>query len=209
MSNKDKIMEVATELFHLYGYDGTSVDMLVRKAEVSKSNFYYYFDSKEELGLSVLTELADNQLREFSKIMQADLNSFERLMRFYDEIVASHRKFFEQSVYPGCFFGNMALEQSSINEKFRSALDNYFSRCEAMVEECLREGIEQGFFRETLDPKRFARLMVSQFEGAILMVKTKKSISHIEDLVLYGKHLLLKDEWVHLIDERFNLKDKT
>ncbi len=209
MSNQDKIMEAATELFHLYGYDGTSIDMLIRKAAVSKSNFYYYFESKEELGLKVLQQLADNQLHEFSKIMQADLNPFERFMRFYDEIVTSHRELFKRSMYPGCFFGNMALEQSSINEKFRSALDNYFSECEAMVEECLREGIEKGFFRETLDPKRFARLMVSQFEGAILMVKTKKSISHIEDLVLYGKHLLLNDEWAHLIDERFNLKDKT
>ncbi|MYE60594.1 MAG: TetR/AcrR family transcriptional regulator, partial [Candidatus Dadabacteria bacterium] len=53
MSNKDKIMEAATELFHFYGYDGTSIDMLIKKGGVSMSYFYYYCDGKEELGLSV------------------------------------------------------------------------------------------------------------------------------------------------------------
>ena len=209
MSNKEKIMEAAAELFHLYGYDGTSIDMLVKNADVSKSNFYYYFEGKEELGLKVLTELADNQIREFSKIMQTDLNAFEQLMGFYKQIVISHSKLFEQSMYPGCFFGNMALEQSCINEKFRSVLDKYFSECEALVEECLRKGIEQGFFKENLNPKVFARFMVSQFEGSILLAKTKKSLSHIEDLVRQGKYLLLKDEWVHLVDEWFRLNGET
>ena len=80
MSNKDKIMEAATELFHLYGYDGTSVDMLIKKAGVSKSNFYYYFEGKEELGLDVLTKLADSERSVKSRrVMQTDLNAVEQL----------------------------------------------------------------------------------------------------------------------------------
>lgn len=208
-SNKDKIMQAATELFHLYGYDRTSIDMLITRADVSKSNFYYYFESKEDLGLSVLTELADNQVRKFSEIMQSDLNAFYQLMGFYKEIVVSHQNLFKQSKYPGCFFGNISLEQSSINENFRSVLDKYFSECEVLVEECLRRGIEQGLFKESLEPKKFARFMVSQFEGAILLAKTKKSLSHIEDMIWQGRHMLIKEEWAHLVDEWFNSNGET
>ena len=209
MSNKDKIMQAATELFHLYGYDGTSIDMLIKKAGVSKSNFYYYFEGKEELGLSVLTKLADNQIREFSEIMQTDLNALEQLMEIYKKVVFSHRNLLEQPIYPGSFFGNITLEQSSINEKFRSLLDKYFRECEALVEEGLRKGMEQGFFKEDLNPKELARFFVSQFEGAILLAKTKKSLSTVEDIIWQGKNLILKDDWMHLADDWMRLTSET
>ena len=208
MSNKDKIMEAATELFHSYGYDGTSIDMLIKKAGVSKSNFYYYFEGKEELGLSVLTKLAEKHIHEMSEIMQADLNPVEQFLTCYKKSFASYYHLFEQPIYPGSFFGNITLEQSSINEKFRSVLDEYYQECEALVEKCLRRGMEQGFFYEDLEPKQLAGYLVSQFEGAILMTKAKKSLSPIKDIIIQGKKLLLKDEWSHLADEWMSLMDE-
>ena len=208
MSNKDKIMDAATELFHIYGYDGTSVDMLIKKAGVSKSNFYYYFESKEELGLSVLTKLADTEIRDFSKIMETDLNVVEQLWEWYKMRFFSQRDLFKQPIYPGSIFGNLALEQSSINEKFRFVLDKYFRECETLLEECFRRGIEQGFLKEDLDTKMAAGFMISQFEGAILMAKTKKSLSPIKDVLAQGAGLLLKDEWMHLSDKWIRLIDE-
>lgn len=209
MSNKDKIMEAATELFHLYGYDGTSIDMLIKKAGVSKSNFYYYFEGKEELGLSVITELADNQIREISEIMQTELNAVEQLLDCYKKTFSSHHNLLQQSIYPGSFFGNLALEQSSINEKFRSVLDKYYQECETLLEECLRRGVEQGFFHENLDEKELAKFLISQFEGAVLLTKAKKSLSPIKNIIVQGKGLILKDEWLHLIkDEWLRLADE-
>lgn len=209
MSNKDKIVEAATELFHLYGYDGTSIDMLIKKAGVSKSNFYYYFESKEELGLDVLTKLADDKVRELSEIMQAGLNPVDQLMEAYKMVVFSHQNLLEQPIYPGSFFGNLTLEQGSINEKFRLVLDKYFQGCAALVEECLRRGIEQGFFKEDVNPKGLARFSVSLFEGSILMAKAKKSLSPLEDTILQGKNLLFKDEWMHLTDDWIRLTSET
>ena len=201
MSNKDKIVEAATELFHLYGYDETSIDMLIKKAGVSKSNFYYYFEGKEELGLGVLTKLADNQIREFSEIMESDLNPVEQFVECYKRAVSLQRDLLEQAIYGGSFFGNMAIEQSSVNEKFRSVLEKYFQECEIFIEQGLRRGIEQGFFNENIDPKEVARYLLSHFEGAILMAKVKKSLSPIEDAVKQGKRLILKEKWMHLADE--------
>lgn len=201
MSNKDKIVGAAIELFHLYGYDATSIDMLIKKAGVSKSNFYYYFEGKEQLGLNVLTKLADNQIAEISEIMETDLNAVEQFLECYKKAASFQGDLLGQAVYGGSFFGNLALEQSSINEKFRSILEEYFQGIKALVEGCLRRGIEQGFFREEIDPKEVARFMVSVFEGAVLLAKVKKSLSPIEDTINQGKRLVLKEEWIHLADE--------
>ena len=205
VTNKDRIEQAAAELFHIYGYDRTSIDMLIKKADVSKSNFYYYFESKEDLGLSILTKLADERIREFSKIVRSDLNAVEQFMEFYKKTIAPHRDLHEQPLYPGSFFGNMALEQSSINEKFRSILDKYFQECEALVEECLRKGMEEGFFKEDLNPKETARYMVSQFEGAVLLAKARKSFSPIRDVFWQGRNLILKDQWMDLSEKLMGL----
>ena len=151
--------------------------------------------------MNVLTNLADNQVREFSKIMGTGLNPVQKLVECCKSLVSSHRALFEGAIYPGSFFGNLALEQSSINEKFRSVLDNYFQECEALIEGCLREGVKQGLFNEKLDPKRAACLMVCQFEGAILIAKTRKSIRPIETAVHESKKLLVREEHMNLADE--------
>ena len=201
MSNKDKILEAATELFHLHGYDRTSIDMLIKKAGVSKSNFYYYFEGKEELGLSILTTLADNQIRELSEIMESDLNPVEQILECHRRTVSLHRNLLGQDIYGGSFFGNLALEQSSVNEKFRSVLEKYFQESEALIEGSLRRGIEQGFFRDDIDPGDASRFLHSQIEGAVLMAKIKKSLSPIEDVMKVGHRFFLKEEWLHLMDE--------
>ena len=201
MNNRDKIIETAARLFHLYGYDGTSVDTLVKKAGVSKSNLYYYFESKEQLGLEIVGRLADHLLRS-EAMLNPDLNPLECLVSFYRRLVYSQHYVSSLPNYPGCFFGNMVLEQSIKNEKFRTALEKFFQECEEAVEECVRRGMGQGLFHEEVDPKAMSRLLVSQFEGAILMAKLKNSFDPIEEVYEGMKKLVVKKEWWHLLDRR-------
>ena len=202
VTNRDKIIGTAAELFHLYGYDGTSVDMLLKNAGVSKSNFYYYFESKEQLGLETLENLADYLLKLMSETMlNPDLNPLERLVSFYRNSVYFQPDIFLLPRYPGCFFGNMALEQSIVNEKFRAALEKFFQECEETVEECIRECVEQGFLYDHIDdPKAMSKLLVSQFEGAILMAKLKNSIAPLEEVYEEMKKLVVKKEWWYIAD---------
>lgn len=47
------IMEEAVKLFAVKGYYGTSVQEIVGKCEIAKGSFYKYFESKEELLISI------------------------------------------------------------------------------------------------------------------------------------------------------------
>ena len=49
---REKILKAAVALFHEFGYNGTSVQDIVRKADVPKGSFYNYFQSKEELAIA-------------------------------------------------------------------------------------------------------------------------------------------------------------
>ena len=203
MSNRDKIVETATDLFHFFGYDGTSIDMLIKAAGVSKSNLYYYFEGKEELGLEVMETVTALYQKLISEtLLKSEFHPLKRLGLLYRKTIDHQRnKFLKSSKYQGSFFGNMALEQSVKNEKFRSAVQNHFQECEVSVDACVRECSELGIFYDHFDPKLVAKSLISQFEGAMLMAKVHNSFTPIEELFRQAQKMLIKEENLYLLEE--------
>ncbi|NQU34405.1 MAG: TetR/AcrR family transcriptional regulator [Bacteroidetes bacterium] len=59
------IMDAALELFAEKGFASTSISMIAKHAKISKGLMYNYFDSKEELIISIVHDGFDKFLREF------------------------------------------------------------------------------------------------------------------------------------------------
>jgi TetR/AcrR family transcriptional repressor of nem operon len=173
--SKEKILVSAKELFHENGFQQTSVDEILKRSGVTKSNFYYHFKSKEELGLVILDRFI--QLYESDVLIKTlgnkELAPSERLIEFYRSVRTFHRDLEKPR---GCPFGNMAIEMSGSNESFREKLSVFFNAWEKIIEECISEGMRSGDFRGDLPPGLIAQLILSHLEGAIMMVKTHRSI---------------------------------
>lgn len=84
-STKSKIVSAAWNLFYKYGYDKTTVDQIIDKSGVAKSTFYHYFRNKDEL-LSTLSTLFDDKYCSISEHIDADMNSFDKLMYLNREV---------------------------------------------------------------------------------------------------------------------------
>jgi TetR/AcrR family transcriptional repressor of nem operon len=187
MKNKEKVIKVATQLFHKKGYQATTVDEILEASEITKSNFYYHFRSKEELALQTL----EIRMREFkakvisSTLGETSLSPKERLQRFYNRIIKFHR---DLECKYGCPFGNPAIEMSDVNEKFRKRLRTFFKSWEKAIEECVEDGVTKGEFHRNINPKLVAGLILAQVEGAIMMVKTYKTL----DPLTAGTRTVLK-----------------
>jgi AcrR family transcriptional regulator len=53
---KDKILAVAARMFGKYGFQKTTVDEIAHTAHKAKGSVYYYYKSKEDLFLAVVTQ---------------------------------------------------------------------------------------------------------------------------------------------------------
>ena len=84
------------------------------------------------------------------------------------------------------------MEQCAANENFRSVISDFFQEWKDSFEQCLRDGVEQGFFREEIDPKEIAVLLISQIEGAILLSKVDNSINTFEVTCATMRKLIVK-----------------
>jgi len=64
---KQKLQEIALQLFHQKGYEKTSVELIVKKSGVSKGAFYHHFKSKDE----ILESLAEQYAKNMAQAAQA------------------------------------------------------------------------------------------------------------------------------------------
>ena len=71
LRNRGVILDAALEVFSAYGYRGATLDLIAAKAGLSKPNILYYFDGKEDIHVTLLSQLMETWLDPL-KAMQAD-----------------------------------------------------------------------------------------------------------------------------------------
>jgi TetR/AcrR family transcriptional repressor of nem operon len=170
--SRAKILETAKELFYRRGYLATSVDDIIELAKVSKSNFYYHFKSKEDLGLEVLR----NRCQEFNggiecSLLNDELSPMDRLGRCF-ALVAESR---EAKTSGGCPFGNLVAEMSEHSERFRQQLSDMFASLAGVIADVVEEGQNRGDIRKDVAAEEISGLIVHTLQGAQLMLKCHRS----------------------------------
>lgn len=177
--NRDKILRAASGLFHRHGFRSTSLDEILGKCGVSRSNLYYHFRSKEALGFAVLAQqVARFDADVIRGVLENEaLPARTRLERLFRTVTEGQRTAAYQN---GCPFGNLAAELSGVHPGFRSRLSAFFRRWELAVERCVQDGVTQGVFRSDVAVRPLAMALVSQIEGAVLLMKTHGDDEPIE-----------------------------
>jgi TetR/AcrR family transcriptional regulator, transcriptional repressor for nem operon len=185
MSSREKILQVALDQFYRKGYQATSVDDIIAQAVVSKSNFYYHFKSKEDLGLAVL-EIRGS---EFGKLLDqtlcnGDFSPRRRLRTFLEFL--HHAQ--DANLKGGCPFGNLAAEMAEHSERFRCQISDMFGSLAQSVTALMEEGQAIGEFRNDIGAAEIATLIVQTVQGMLLLTKCHKSL----DTLKQGAATLLK-----------------
>jgi AcrR family transcriptional regulator len=95
VSNKERILKAAAELFASKGFDKTSVRNIAKKARLSVPGMFHYFSSKEEILYEIMTGFMDNAYKKIMEIYSADIDPIEKLSeicKFYVEQYAAHQQ---------------------------------------------------------------------------------------------------------------------
>jgi TetR/AcrR family transcriptional repressor of nem operon len=181
-ATRDQILNAATRLIHVQGYQSTSLDDVLRESGVGKGNFYYYFKSKEDLGYAII----DRIRRAFIErglgpaFADTDADPVGQLHAFFDRVLDSQR---QRNCVGGCAMGNLASELSDVHEGFRQQLAGIFDAYRDHLAEAIRRGQQNGRLRSDADATRVAQFLVGALEGAILLGKVTRDITVIERCV--------------------------
>ncbi|MBI4573387.1 MAG: TetR family transcriptional regulator C-terminal domain-containing protein [candidate division NC10 bacterium] len=171
-NTREQILDAASKLIHVRGFNNTSVDEILRESHVGKGNFYYYFRSKDELGFAILDRSIERITREIiEKCFTPDKDPWQQLLEFLDIQAERIRR---QGCTGGCPLGNLAVEMSDIHEEFRQRLNKAFDSLRARIEDTLHLAKEKGTLRPDTDIPRLTHFIVAGLEGALMMGKLYK-----------------------------------
>ncbi len=179
MNSKQRILTETAKLIHTNGLNNTSIQDILDASNVTKSNFYYHFESKEQLAFEVLAR----RMRNFYAVIiepsldNPALSPLERVNAFLDRILGL-------GVSPegelGCPFGNLAQEMSAIHEPLREQLSTFFHAGAERLERCFEDGKRAGVFKESMPSRQVAEFVLAQIQGTFLLRKTHKDPCVVE-----------------------------
>lgn len=84
---KKRILNAAEEVFSEKGYDGASVSEIAKRAGISKTQIFYYFENKKDLLNDIIKECMSDMLPYKNALWdKVDINSNDDLIKFVDAI---------------------------------------------------------------------------------------------------------------------------
>ncbi|MEU5279971.1 TetR/AcrR family transcriptional regulator [Streptomyces asoensis] len=168
---REKILGAARSLIELQGYSALGVAEICKAAGVPKGSFYYFFESKEALALTVVDEQWDEQRRAWTRVLGGTEEPLTRLRLLFEETRAGqHAGQRSCGTVAGCLFGNLTLELSNRTEAVRERLQEIFEAQADLVEAVVAEAAGRGDVTVT-DTRSAARAVVAQLEGQVMFAK--------------------------------------
>ena len=86
---EERIIAAAVTLFAERGFDGTAVQQIVDRAEVTKGALYHYFDSKDELLYEIYRSLIGVQNADLDAIVDRGLPAAETVRAILVDVVST------------------------------------------------------------------------------------------------------------------------
>ena len=168
--NKFKLIDAAIALMCEKGYHHMTVDDILEKSGVKKSNFYYHYESKEACAMAAfdaMLEKVDDEI--WQRILNnKSLSPKERLEHLAEFLV---KQFESGGGKTGDVFGNLTAELADQHSFFQEKLNDYFIRYASYLEGVIQEGIEEDEFRQSIIPREAAEAILSQIQGAYLLAR--------------------------------------
>lgn len=174
---RPRIIEQAEHLLHLYGYNGTSLDEIAVACGTTKANLIHHFKSKEDLCLAVLEyKMASTRASCLQSLSVCDC-PVQAVKKMFSDAVCFYKN---NGCRAGCFIGNIALEMSDINERFRIKAEAFFDEWTGCLETSLKRARAAGAFPKDFKPKAAAESVIALYQGAIMIARTRRDPAILE-----------------------------
>ncbi len=186
---RERLIAEAEHLIHLKGYNATSMEDIARACGMTKANLFHHFGSKEDLGLAVLdSKIADTRSCRINPLCGDPAGDpLRAVQKMFDDCSTLFKG---NGCRAGCFVGNIALEMSDASEAFRKKVSLFFEEWAAGMAECLDRGRRSGLFTRDLEPKAAAETILSLYEGAIMLARTRRDASIFQRVGRQARALL-------------------
>ncbi len=141
-SVREKVLAAAVQLFAEYGYHAAPLRDIARIAGIQAASIYYHYTNKQAL----LIEIMETHMRQLNANLEHIVQQQTGVQYRLHEAIANHIRL--HTTYKYEFF-IIDTEIRALEGENRSYILSLRDRYEVLIQSLLREGMEQGIFRES------------------------------------------------------------
>ena len=171
MSTREHILEQAFVLFASHGYDGVSLNQLLKAAGVAKGGFYHHFASKAEVFRVATETYVDAVLSDALAYLQSNRLDVRIALRFitvYCEALQDIRDGFSLDHFPG-FYALIFSDGVHADDRHpRHTYTEWRREVLAELRAVLTRAAASGQVRPIRDPDFLAEHILHTLEGLVL-----------------------------------------
>ena len=164
---RERIVTAASELISGRGVAVTSLDDVMDRAGVSKSQVYHYFEDRAALLRAVVDHNTDAVVDYLGTVD----DSWKAVRAWLDAMVDLQ---VERQACGGCPVGSLVPQLAQTDEQARLALADSFTRWEALLSRGLRSMQANGTLDPRADPDELATATMAAIQGGLLLTQTRR-----------------------------------
>lgn len=187
----DFLLEKGMEILWSKGYNATSVNDIVKAADVPKGSFYFYFDSKEDFAVRAIDKYFSLMFTPAKVILDDRSKSPKtRLLNFHQYRIDVLKD--EMGCKMGCMACNLGSEMAEHSEKIRQAIVLKEQFVLSIITEVIQEAKDIGEITNPMKAEDIASFIEDAGKGAMVSMKERSSCYPIDNLMNMTKQVLLK-----------------
>ncbi|BDI31895.1 transcriptional regulator [Capsulimonas corticalis] len=183
---RHKILEAASERLWHYGFKKTTIDEIAADAGVGKGTVYLYFDSKEDIALTIVAQFKETSLGKMQGVVQnSEMTPAEKLKEMLILPMVDTHHICTQSPHTQEMV-------AAVRPHMQARMRPYIEQERELIAEVLEEGNRKGVFDvpDTATAARSLKYMVAGFWPPFPCVTELEEKKHemglIVDLVVRG-----------------------
>lgn len=167
--SRKEILQAAFRLVYMRGFQGVSVDDIVKETNLTKGAFYHQFPTKLDLGYALVEEVIQPMilarwvapLNEFEYPLDGILHQMEKLIGGAD---AKDLRF-------GCPLNNLVQEMSPVDKGFHKRLQTALNYWIDGLDSHLKRAKKTGLLKKEVNTREVAQFTVMAHEGFYGLLK--------------------------------------
>lgn len=169
--SRDRILDAAQGLVMSKGFAGTSIDDILKKAELTKGAFFHYFKGKADLAFALVERHSKKDLAMFEDLAaKAEAESSDPL-----EQVFLFLEYFEDYVSnsvdpsPGCMYAVYTYESMQFEPAVRDLVADILRQWTSIYVRKFQEVIDRYEPAIPVTARQLAEMIVSVVEGGLVL----------------------------------------
>jgi len=176
----DKALVDAMHVFWSRGFEGSSMQDILKATGLSKSSLYQTFGSKQDLFDSCLEFYCNDSYLKFKELLNNSSSGREFIESMFKDIRSSCNS---AEGKMGCFLMNTVSEFGKRDKHLAKAMNNQIKRVEKVLAEAIKRDKAANKLNGALDEKALATYFITNMSGLRTMVKAGLSQKRTEETI--------------------------